>query len=129
MAIDLSGAGDVLVVAALGNSTFACFGHATPLRVQHRGVVGVVVDGLVRDTALLRLSDLPVFARGATPRDFSYPFGLDHGGVNVEVACGGVLVRAGDIIVGDDDGVVAVPLLLAEESAEAMAGQYAKIDE
>ena len=75
--------------------------------------------------ARLRGLAFPVFARGITPRNFHYPAGLDHGAVNVPVVCSGVLVEPGDLVLGDDDGVVVVPRRIAAEIVEA-ASAYLK---
>jgi 4-hydroxy-4-methyl-2-oxoglutarate aldolase len=72
---------------------------------RERGVVAIVVDGNVRDTIELRDSGLAVCSGGVTPRG---PMWTGHIGTPIE--CGGVAVRSGDLIVGDDDGVVAVPI-------------------
>ena len=56
---------------------------------------------------------------GVTPRNFHYPAGLDHGAVNVPIVCAGVLVEPGDLVLGDDDGVVVVPMRIAAEIVEA----------
>lgn len=113
MAIDLAQPGDVLVVAAGGAADYACFGDGTARRMQVKGISGAVIDGAVRDAAGLRALGFPTFARDITPRNFHYPSGIDFGAVNVAVVCGGVLVEPGDLIVGDDDGIVVVPRRLA----------------
>jgi 4-hydroxy-4-methyl-2-oxoglutarate aldolase len=60
-----------------------------------------------------------VFAREVTPRSYHYPAGLEHGSVNVPVVCAGVLVEPGDIVMGDDDGVVVLPRRIAPEIVAA----------
>jgi 4-hydroxy-4-methyl-2-oxoglutarate aldolase len=122
MAADLAEPGDVLVVAAGGICERACFGDMTATRFQAKGIAGVVIDGATRDVRGIRELRFPTFARAITPRSNHYPQDLDHGAVNVPVVCGGVLVGPGDIVIGDDDGVVVVPLEMAEEIAEAAAG-------
>lgn len=119
MAADLAEPGDVIVVAAGGVTECACFGDMTATLWRTKGIEGVVVDGASRDVAGLRALGFPVFARAVTPRNFHYPAGLDHGAVNVPVVCGGALVEPGDIVIGDDDGVVVVPKRIAEEIAAA----------
>lgn len=108
MGIDLAKDGDVLVVAAGGDTEKACFGDATALVMQHKGMSGIVIDGATRDVARLRQMNFPTFARSATPRNYTYPADSLVGGVNVPVICAGVLVRPGDIILGDDDGVIVI---------------------
>jgi hypothetical protein len=106
MAADLAQPGDVIVLAAGGLRERACFGDMTATCWKSKGIEGVVVDGAARDVARLRGLAFPVFGPGVTPRNFHYPTGLDHGAVNVPVACAGVLVEPGHLLLGDDDGVV-----------------------
>lgn len=119
MAADITEPGDVIVIAAGGIKEYACFGDMTATSWRSKGIEGVVIDGAARDVARLRALGFPVFAREVTPRNFHYPAGLDHGAVNVPVVCADVLVEPGDIVVGDDDGVVVVPRRIANEIAEA----------
>jgi 4-hydroxy-4-methyl-2-oxoglutarate aldolase len=119
MAADLAEPGDVIVLASGGLTDRACFGDMTATCWKSKGIEGVVIDGAARDVARLRNLPFPVFARGVTPRNFHYPAGLDHGAVNVPVVCAGVLVEPGDIVLGDDDGVVVVPQRIATEIIEA----------
>jgi 4-hydroxy-4-methyl-2-oxoglutarate aldolase len=77
-------------------------------------VAGLVVQGLVRDSAAIAAQGLPVFASGATARG---PVKETLGAVQVPIQCGGVLVRPGDLVAGDDDGVVVIP----REQASAVA--------
>ena len=72
---------------------------------RDRGVVAVVVDGNVRDIVELRASGLAVYSRGVTPRGPAW-----GGRIGGTIQCGGVEVARGDLIVGDEDGVIAVPL-------------------
>jgi 4-hydroxy-4-methyl-2-oxoglutarate aldolase len=97
----------------------ACFGDMTATGWKSKGIEGVVVDGACRDVAGLRALGFPAFARAVTPRNFHYPAGLEHGAVNVPVVCAGVLVEPGDIVIGDDDGVVVVPRRIAAEIVAA----------
>ena len=123
MAADLAEPGDVIVLAVGGVRGQACFGDMTATRWQAKGIAGVVIDGATRDVAGIRALGFPVFAREVTPRNYHYPAGADHGAVNVPVVCGGALVEPGDIVLGDDDGVVVVPTGMAAEIAAA-AGAY-----
>jgi 4-hydroxy-4-methyl-2-oxoglutarate aldolase len=121
MAIDLAEPGDVLVVAAGDVRDYACFGDGTASRMMTKSMAGVVIDGCTRDAAGLRRLAFPTFCRGVTARNYHYPAAGDHGAVNVPVICGGVLVEPGDLILGDDDGVVVVPRLLAADLAPVVA--------
>jgi regulator of RNase E activity RraA len=94
--------GDVLVVAA-GAADLAVAGELFATEAVRRGLAGIVIDGLCRDTRTLARGRLPVFARGVTPRAApaqAIPV------VQVPLTIGGVAVRPGDIIVGDDDGIL-----------------------
>lgn len=104
--LDFAKAGDVIVIAAGGETNAAKIGDLWLAWAKRIGVAGVVCDGLVRDVAGLLKAGLPVFARGVTPNS---GFKTGPGAVNGEVSCGGVAIAPGDIIVGDRDGVVAVP--------------------
>jgi len=122
-AIPLAGPGDVLVIAAGGHEDVAICGGIICTCAKGRGIAGMVVDGTVRDIAELRAMDFPVFARGAVPRG---PH-KGHGGfLDGPVSCGGVAVMPGDIVLGDDDGVVIVPLGVAEAVLAASRATMAK---
>lgn len=103
--------GDVLVVDNQGDPDTALWGEITSTEAQLKGLAGLVLDGLVRDIAEIRELGFPVFARGTTPRVAGRG---SLGEVNVAVRCGGTVIHPGDIIVGDTDGVVVVPLRKAE---------------
>lgn len=101
-ALRVAQAGDVLVVAA-GSDDRAIAGELFASEAMRRGVAGIVIDGLCRDTPTLRQLSLPVFARGATP--IACP-ARQIPVIQVPVLIGGVEVRPGDLLLGDDDGVV-----------------------
>lgn len=124
-AADIAQPGDVIVIVP-GSAEHACFGDVTATRWHARGIGGAVVDGAVRDIGGLRTLAFPTFARNVTPRTFDYPAGVDHGAVNVPVACGGIVVTPGDMIIGDEDGVVVIPRAVAAEVAETALGYLAK---
>ena len=106
-ALEFLQSGDVLVIDAGGSCEVAIWGAVITEAAVMRGVAGVVIDGAARDVDELRRRGFPVFLRGVTPRG---PH-KGHGGViDGPVAAGGVAVSPGDVIVGDDDGVVVVPL-------------------
>jgi len=98
--------GDILVIAAKGNTTNALWGGNLSLGAQRRGLAAVIVDGAIRDVEEIRALDFPVFSAGiATSAD---PISVPFGEVNVPVACGRIVVHPGDLIVADVDGIVCV---------------------
>lgn len=111
-ALDMALPGDVIVVDAQGDMTNSILGEIMVRYAMKKGLRGFVVDGAIRDWAGIKQLDLPVFARGATPRG---PYKDGPGEINVPVSCGGVVVYPGDIIVADADGVVVIPARDAEE--------------
>ena len=103
-------AGSVIVVQA-GDLDYAVAGGNVCAVAQRRGIAGFVVDGLIRDVAEARALGFPVFARGAIP----FPGGKEVAlPLNTPVMCGGVNVAPGDIVVADEEGIVAVPLAQVE---------------
>lgn len=111
--------GDILVIDAGGVADIAVFGEVMARAALAKGVAGVVVDGAVRDSAALRGLGLAVFCRSAVPRGPQKGWG---GTLDGPVAVGGVAVRPGDLVLGDDDGVVVVPAAqLARVKAAALA--------
>jgi regulator of RNase E activity RraA len=106
-AIAVAGPGEVIVVAAGGRTDAAMIGELLSGAARLKGVAGVVVDGAVRDVGTLASwPDFPVFSRGRTARG---PASMERGSVNDTVVLGGVLVSPGDLVLGDDDGLVIVP--------------------
>ncbi|QXV56746.1 fumarylacetoacetate hydrolase family protein [Amycolatopsis sp. TNS106] len=114
---DSVGAGEVIVIEARGDKGSGTLGDILALRARYLGAAGVVTDGGVRDFEAVAATGLPVFSQGPHPAVLGrkhVPWDTD-----VAVACGGATVLPGDIIVGDDDGVVVIPPSLAEEIADA----------
>jgi regulator of RNase E activity RraA len=111
--IDEARPGDVGVIVMEGTLDVAAMGNLMGTAASVRGMAGMVLDGAIRDVWDIRRMGLTVYARSSTP---STAVG-HHATVakNVEVECGGVSVRPGDIIVADEDGVVVVPRERAEE--------------
>jgi len=93
------------------------------LRLAQRKVAGLVTDGSVRDTGVLKEYGFPVFSFSSTAKQG--PGVMQPWVVNEVISCGGVVVRPGDAIIGDEDGVVVVP---RESAAEIVGGAQAKID-
>ena len=98
--------GAVVVVESRGHDGAALWGDVIGHAARLRGVAGAVIDGVVRDVSELRRTAQPIFARGAVPTGPHRQVGGEIGG---PVQCGGCPVQPGDLIVGDDDGVVVVP--------------------
>jgi regulator of RNase E activity RraA len=114
-------AGHVLVQDCRGERGCASFGSILSQRLQVRGVAGMVSDGPVRDSSTIAALGMPVFCAGASaPPNLIRHHAVD---IDVPIGCGGVAVFPGDIIVGDADGVVVIPLKMATEVAQAAAGQ------
>jgi 4-hydroxy-4-methyl-2-oxoglutarate aldolase len=112
--LDFAKKGDVIVIATSGDDTAATVGDLWAFWAKKIGVAAIVCDGLVRDVIGLLKVGIPVFARGIKPNS---AFKHGPGEVNMGVTCGRVAIGPGDIIVGDRDGVVAVPLAQAEQVA------------
>lgn len=119
MAIDLAHPNDVVVVAAGGAIDRALFGDNSARNMQLKGLGGIVIDGATRDASAIRSMGFPTFVKSVTPRNYHYPQEAGHGAVNVPVVCAGMLVNPGDLIIGDDDGVIVVP----RDHAEQISGQ------
>jgi len=103
-ALDLLKPGDVLVIAAAGNRDNAMLGEILGGQLRRRGASGVICDGALRDVAeLASWPDLSVFTRFVTPRG---PNGAERGVVNATVSFGGREISPGDLVIGDDDGLV-----------------------
>lgn len=105
-ALDDARPGDVLVVAGQSDPSRALIGDLIGEIMRGRGVAGAVIDGAARDAAMLDEQRLSVFARCLTPAG---PFKYGPGIIGAAVACGGVVVNPGDLIVADADGVSVVP--------------------
>jgi len=94
--------GDVIVITT-GGGTRAVFGELFATEAKRRGLAGIVADGFCRDLRGLREIRLPVFARGTTPRSGTT---VSRAAFGATINCGGVDVAAGDIVFGDDDGLL-----------------------
>jgi regulator of RNase E activity RraA len=120
-AIESLTADEVLVIEARGEPDAGTIGDIFVQRAQRLGAAGVVTDGALRDTPAIRAIGLPVYHRAshaATLGRVHMP--LDH---QVPIACAGVTVMPGDLVVGDGEGAVVVPAALAGEVAEAAVEQ------
>ncbi len=111
--IDNGNAGDIFVVAAEGETESANWGGLTALAAMQRKLGGAVIDGGVRDSVEISEMGFPIFMRSIFPG--SPAPRLTTVGINVPVICGDILVHPGDMVVGDDDGVIVIPRDRAEE--------------
>ena len=122
-AIDMAEPGDVIVVDAGGALENAIIGELMSGWARKRGVAGFVIDGAIRDSEALSEGDFPVYAAGVTHRG---PYKDGPGEINVVVSVGGMVVRPGDLVAGDHDGVVAITQEEAEQVITAAEAQHRK---
>jgi RraA family protein len=115
-ALDLAAPGDVLVIDGGGELANALVGELMQLYAIQRGLAGFVVDGAIRDLGAYAASDFPCFARGSVHRG---PYKDGPGEINVPVNIGGLVIEPGDVVLGDEDGVVAISPDRLEELIEA----------
>ncbi len=121
IAVESVGPHDVLVIDARGDVRAGSMGAILATRMKLRGAAGVVTDGAFRDSPEIAASGLPAYARAAhaaTNKTIHHPTDIQ-----LPIACGGVAVFPGDVIVGDDEGVVVIPRHLAAEVAEEAVAQ------
>jgi RraA family protein len=104
-AFDFCRPGDVLVIDGGGELSQALMGDIMASYAESLGVQGLVIDGAIRDVGAIRQRDFPVYARGVTHRG---PYKNGPGEINVPVTVGRMVVNPGDIVVGDEDGLLAI---------------------
>lgn len=104
--------GDVLVVDAKGDQYRAIAGDFVAGMAQTMRISALVVDGVIRDIVAIKELNFPVFSKGTTVASSGK---AGNGEINVPISCGGAAVQPGDIIVGDADGVVVIPQVIAQE--------------
>jgi len=115
LALKYIGSGDVLVIDAKGVTSRACWGGLQTYSAYTKGVAAIIIDGAVRDLEDIQRYNLPVYCRAVTPAGPHKGWG---GRANAPISCGGAVIRPGDVIVGDGDGLVLVP---REKAAETLA--------
>lgn len=111
-AIDMVEPGDVIVVDAGGDLTNALMGELMLAYAVKKGVAGFVLNGAIRDADAFVETNLPTFAAGVTHRG---PYKDGPGEINVPISLGGMVIAPGDIVIGNSDGVLGVPLADAED--------------
>jgi regulator of RNase E activity RraA len=119
-ALDLCGPGDVIVVDAGGAGPNAIIGEIMLALAIARGAAGFVIDGLIRDSDTIGKETLPVYARGVSHRG---PYKDGPGELHVPVCIDGMVVRPGDLVLGDGDGL----LVVAAEDAEEIAARVENV--
>ena len=126
VAYELCGPGEVLVIDAMGWTYSSIGGDIKFMRLHQRGVAGLVTDGGVRDSNSLIEYGFPVYSASTTAKQGPAEFWPWQ--VNDAIQCGGVLVRPGDAVVGDDDGAVVVPRA-AVDQVIAIAHEREEVEE
>ncbi|MBI4312780.1 MAG: hypothetical protein HY681_13515 [Chloroflexi bacterium] len=111
-AMDACRPGDVLVVDTMRMPYSTALGDVRLLQLQMQKADGLVTDGAIRDLAVVKEYGFAIFAQRRTPTAQEYGTPAQ---ANVDIQCAGVLVRPGDVLAGDDDGIVVVPAAWAEE--------------
>ena len=106
-AINMAEPGDIIVVDAQGDVTYATTGELMVNWCRKRKIGGLIIDGAIRDyEAISKMDDFPVYVAGVNANG---PLKEGGGEINFPIMCGGLTVNPGDILVGDEDGVVVVP--------------------
>lgn len=121
-ALDIAEPGDVVVVDAGGDLTNALIGELMTAYAESRGTAGIVIYGAIRDAKTIRENAFPVFAAGITHRG---PYKDGPGEVNVPIAIEGMVIRPGDLLLGDDGGLVCVRLEDAETVLTTASAKHA----
>lgn len=111
-AIQLAEPGEVIVVEGGGELTYAMIGEIMMRLAIKQGVNGFVINGAIRDSGAIAKGTFPVYAKGVTHRG---PYKDGPGEINVPIAIDGMVIKPGDIVIGDEDGVIVVPTLHAED--------------
>lgn len=123
-AIDMAQPGDIVMIDAQNEQSYAICGELMIMWLRRRGVTGVVVDGCIRDyDSISQMKEISVYATGVTPNG---PLKEGGGEVNFPIMCGGLVVNPGDIIVGDSDGIAVINPADAADVLKKAQAQHAK---
>ncbi|MBB2896555.1 RraA family protein [Pseudomonas sp. AS2.8] len=121
-ALDIAEPGDVIVVDAGGDLTNALIGEMMVAYAIKRGVAGIVINGAIRDAANIGSGDFPLFAAGISHRG---PYKDGPGEINVPIAIDGMVIEPGDLVIGDDDGLLCVPYDQVAEVYDRASAKHA----
>lgn len=119
-ALAMAAPGDVIVVDAGGDLTNAIIGEIMTATAEARGLAGIVIHGAIRDAGTLGKSTFPVYAGGVTHRG---PYKDGPGEINVPISLNGMVINPGDLILGDEDGLLCVP---KEDAASVYEASHTK---
>lgn len=126
-ALNMAVEGDVIIVSNGGDRSQSLLGEIMAGYAKFKKVAGIVFDGPIRDVEALYNLGIPIYATGSTPGG---PFKEGPGEINVPIACGNIQVDPGDIVLGDQDGVIVIPradaAALLEKAKEFSASDHAK---
>jgi RraA family protein len=127
-ALNMAGPGDIIVVSSKGARGQALVGEIIATYAQHKGIMGLVIDGPIRDIDAISTMNIPIYGTGTTPGG---PSRKGPGEINVPISCGGINIEPGDIVLGDRDGVIIVPRrdarALLEDAKKFSAADHAKV--
>jgi len=121
-ALELAQPGDVVVVDAGGDLTNAIIGEIMTTYAQTRGLAGIVINGAIRDCGTIRRSAFPVYAAGVTHRG---PYKDGPGEINAVISLDGMTIEPGDLMLGDEDGLLSLPYDQVEALYEAASAKHA----
>ena len=121
-ALDIASPGDVIVVDAGGDLTNAIIGEIMMNYAILRGIAGIVINGAIRDYGTIRKQDFPIYAAGVTHRG---PYKDGPGEIGVAIAFDGMVIEPGDLVVGDEDGLLCVPYAEAERICAETEAKHA----
>lgn len=124
-ALSMAAPGDVIVVDAGGDLTNAIIGEIMTATAERRGLAGIVIHGAIRDAGTIAKSSFPVYAGGVTHRG---PYKDGPGEINVPISLNGMVIKPGDLVLGDEDGLLCVPLDEVESVYEAAHAKH-KLEE